>query len=128
MCPKTRSYLMGPTDEVHVVFVEELCDDVSSESEGHTAVIFTPAQHIFIWVRPKQVAEEALVRHIGGTHDPSHLLHSLKIGGQACPRQIKTSKLHHPKLNQCCHPKGVCFTDDSHCNMLSDDSKGLLKY
>lgn len=72
---------MGPTNEVHVVFVEELCDHVGAKSEGDTAVVLSPAQHVFVRVGPQQVAEEALVRHVSGAHDPSDLLHRLEIWG-----------------------------------------------
>lgn len=72
---------MGPTYEVHVVFVEELCDHVSTKSERDATVVLTPAQHILVRVGPQQVAEEALVRHISRAHDPSHLLHRLEVWG-----------------------------------------------
>lgn len=72
---------MGPTNEVHIVFVEELGDHVCAKSEGDAAVVLTPAQHILVRVSPQQVAEEALVRHISGAHDPSHLLHRLEVWG-----------------------------------------------
>lgn len=71
---------MGPTNEVHVMFVEELCDHVGAKREGDPTVILTPAQHIFVWVSPQQVTQEALVRHISGAHDPSDLLHRLEVG------------------------------------------------
>lgn len=74
---------MGSTNEVHVMFVEELCHHICTKSEGDTAVVLTPAQHIFIGVCPQQVAQEALVRNISGTHDPSHLLHGLEVWRQA---------------------------------------------
>lgn len=70
---------MGPTDEVHVMFVKELRDHVCAKSEGDTAVVFAPAQHVFVWVGPQQVAQQALVRHISGAHDPPDLLHGLEI-------------------------------------------------
>lgn len=70
---------MGPTDEVHVMFVKELSDHVCAESEGDTAVVFAPAQHIFVWVGPQQVAQQALVGHISGAHDPPDLLHRLEV-------------------------------------------------
>lgn len=70
---------MGPTDEVHVVFVKELGDHVCTESEGDTAVVFAPSQHVFVRVGPQQVAQQALVGHVGGTHDPPHLLHGLEV-------------------------------------------------
>lgn len=76
---RSHTHLMGPTNEVHVMFVEELCDHVSAKSEGDTTVVLAPAQHIFVWVSPQQVAQEALVRHISGAHDPSDLLHRLEV-------------------------------------------------
>lgn len=74
---------MGPTYEVHVVFVEELCDHVGAEREGDAAVVLAPAQHVFVRVGPQQVAQQALVGHVCGAHDPSHLLHGLEVRGQA---------------------------------------------
>lgn len=70
---------MGPTNEVHVVFVEELCDHISAKSEGDTTVVLPPAEHILVRVGPEQVAQETLVRHISGAHDPSDLLHRLEV-------------------------------------------------
>lgn len=70
---------MGPTDEVHVVFVKELCDHVCAESEGDTTVVLAPPQHVFVWIGPQQVTQQALVGHVGGTHDPPDLLHGLEI-------------------------------------------------
>lgn len=70
---------MGPADQVHVVFVEELCDHVGAKSEGDAAVVLTPAEHVFVRVGPQQVAQQALVGHVGGPHDPSDLLHGLEV-------------------------------------------------
>lgn len=52
-------YLMGSADEVQVVAVEELADHVGSEREGDAAVVLSPALHVFVRVRPQQVAQEA---------------------------------------------------------------------
>lgn len=75
----TCTHLVGPTDEVHVVFVKELGDHVCAESEGDAAIVFAPSQHVFVRVGPQQVAEQALVGHVGGTHDPPDLLHGLEV-------------------------------------------------
>lgn len=56
---------MGSADEVQVVTVEELADDVGSEREGDAAVVLSPALHVFVRVRPQQVAQEAC----GGRRD-----------------------------------------------------------
>lgn len=74
---------MGSTNQVHVVSVEELGDHVCAEGEGDAAVVLTPAQHVLVRVGPQQVAEEALVGHVGGTHDPPDLLHGLEVRGKA---------------------------------------------
>ncbi|TNN51677.1 hypothetical protein EYF80_038089 [Liparis tanakae] len=75
---------MGPTNEVHVVFVEEFGDHVGAEGEGHAAVVLAPAEHVLVRVGPQQVAQEALVGHVRGAHDPPDLLHGLEVRGQAC--------------------------------------------
>ena len=80
------TYLVSTADEVHVVFVEELCDHVGSEGEGHTAVVLPPAQHVLVGVGPEQVTQQALVRHVGGPHHAPHLLHGLEVWRQAFGR------------------------------------------
>ena len=70
---------MGSAYEVHVVFVEELGDDLGAEGETDAPVVFTPAHGVLVWIRPEQVAEEALVGHIRGAHDAADLLHRLQV-------------------------------------------------
>lgn len=65
------------------MFVKELCDHISAKSERDTAVVLAPAQHVLVRVGPQQVTEEALIRHVSGTHDPSDLLHRLEVWGEA---------------------------------------------
>lgn len=77
---------MGSADEVHVVLVEELGDHVGAEGEGDAAVVLAPAQHVLVGVGPQQVAQETLVGHVGGAHDPSHLFHGLQIRRQSCQK------------------------------------------
>ena len=77
------AYLVGAADEVHVVFVEELCDHVCSEGEGHPAVVLAPAQHVLVGVGPEQVTQQALVRDVSGPHHTPHLLHGLEVWRQA---------------------------------------------
>jgi len=72
--------LMSTANQVEVMALQELRDDVSTERERHSAIIFTPAMYLFVWVRPKKVAKQALVRHISWANNPTDLLHCLKIG------------------------------------------------
>ena len=48
----------------------------------HPSVVLSPALDIFVWVRPQQVAQKPGVGNVGGSHDPSDLLHALEIRTQ----------------------------------------------
>ena len=48
----------------------------------HPSIVFSPALDIFVWIRPQQVTQKPCVRNIGGSHDPSDLLHALEIRTQ----------------------------------------------
>ena len=52
-------YLVGSTDEIQIMTVEELADHVSAKGEGDAAVVFSPALDVLVWVRPQQIAQEA---------------------------------------------------------------------
>jgi len=71
--------LMRSGDEVHVVSVEEFCDDVGAESKRDASVVFAPTLDVFVGIGPKQVAQESGVRNVGRTHDTTDLLHGLQI-------------------------------------------------
>jgi hypothetical protein len=47
---------MRSTDQVHVVLLEETRNDIGSESEGDTSVIFAPPCDVLVGVRPQQIA------------------------------------------------------------------------
>ena len=64
-------YLVGPADEVEVVFVKELGDHLCPEGEGDAAVVLPPPHRVLVGVGPQQVAQQALVRNIRRSHDPS---------------------------------------------------------
>ena len=52
-------YLMGPTDEVEVVSVEELAHHVRPKGEADPTIILTPALNILVRVRPQQVTQQS---------------------------------------------------------------------
>lgn len=56
--------LMGTTDQVHVVFLEEARYDIGAESEGDTTVVFAPAGNVFVGIRPQEIAEETAVGNL----------------------------------------------------------------
>lgn len=74
------SYLVGAADQIQVVLVQELGYHFGAEGKGDAPVVLPPAQNVLVRVGPQQVAQQALVRHVSGTHDASDLLHGLKVG------------------------------------------------
>lgn len=52
-------YLVGSTDEIQIMAIEELADHISSKGKGDAAVILSPALDVLVWVRPEQVAQQA---------------------------------------------------------------------
>ena len=57
--PYCSLYLMGPTDEVEVVSVEELAHHVRPKGEADPTIILTPALNILVRVRPQQVTQQS---------------------------------------------------------------------
>lgn len=43
------------------MLLQESGDDIGSERERYTTVVFTPTSDIFIWIRPEEIAEETTV-------------------------------------------------------------------
>mmetsp|Transcript_91951 Transcript_91951/g.233805 ORF Transcript_91951/g.233805 Transcript_91951/m.233805 type:complete len:308 (+) Transcript_91951:258-1181(+) len=75
--------LVSAADEIHVHLREEAGHDIRAEDEGHTAVILGPTCDVLVRVRPKQIADEACVRHVRGTHQATDLVHVRDLRGQA---------------------------------------------
>lgn len=53
--------LMGAANEVHIVLLQKARDDIRSEGERDTSIVFAPSSDIFVGVRPEEVAEESAV-------------------------------------------------------------------
>jgi hypothetical protein len=49
--------LMGSTDEIHVVLLEEARYNVRTECEADTSIVLTPSGDVFIRVGPQEIAE-----------------------------------------------------------------------
>jgi len=73
------TYLVGPANEVHVMFVEELGHNIRTKSERDTTVILSPAHDIFIGVSPEQITQQTLVRNVCGPHHTANLFHRLQV-------------------------------------------------
>lgn len=76
-------HLVSATDEIEIVPVEEFRHNIRPEGERHATIVLAPALHILVWVGPEEIAQEASVGHIGGTHNAANLLHRVQIGRQA---------------------------------------------
>ena len=64
---------MCAADEVHVVFVQELLNNLSAKGERHTAVVLAPALRVPVGICPQEIAQQARVGHVGGAHNAADL-------------------------------------------------------
>jgi hypothetical protein len=72
-------HLMRPTDQVKVVATQKLGHYVFTEGEGDSSVVLPPAYDVFVRVGPQQIAQQASVRDVRGTHDALDLFHILQL-------------------------------------------------
>ena len=73
---------MSPAYKIHIVLVKELGHHFGTKCEADSSVILSPAHRVFVWIRPEQIAKEALIRHICRSHDTPDLFHRLEIRTQ----------------------------------------------
>lgn len=50
-------HLMGTTDQVQVMFMEELGHDIGSKRVGDTTIILSPSHDILVGIGPKEVTK-----------------------------------------------------------------------
>ena len=72
-----NKYLMCSAYEVKIVFMQELGYNFWSKCEGNSTVVLSPAHGFFVGIRPQEITQETLVRHVCRAHDPANLLHGL---------------------------------------------------
>lgn len=58
------NHLMGTTDQIHVMFLQEARNHVRAEGKANASVVFTPAGDVFVGVRPQEIAKETAVRDL----------------------------------------------------------------
>ena len=56
--------LMSTADEIHVMLLQEARNDVGTEGEGNTTVVFAPASNVLVGIGPEQVAEKTTVGNL----------------------------------------------------------------
>lgn len=58
--------LVSTADQIHVVLLQEPRNDVGTECERDTAIVFTPAGDVLVGVGPEQIAEKTAVGDLIG--------------------------------------------------------------
>ena len=74
--------LMRSANKIYIVFLKELLDDSLAKCVRDTAVVLSPARLSFLWIGPKQVAEEAIFGHFCWPCDLLELGHGDELGAQ----------------------------------------------
>lgn len=74
---------MCATYEVQVVLMQELGDHVGTERVRDAAVVLAPTHHVLVRVRPEEVAQQALVGHVGRSLDAANLFHRVEVRREA---------------------------------------------
>lgn len=75
--------LMSTTYQIQIVFVQELGNNVGTESVRDSAIIFSPSHHVFVRIRPQQVTQQSLVRDVSRSLDPANLFHGMQVGTES---------------------------------------------
>ena len=52
---------MGPTYQIDVMPFIEFLDDICSKDIAHTPIVVSPSLYVYLWVRPKQIAQQACI-------------------------------------------------------------------
>lgn len=76
------NYLVGPTDQIDVVSSEELGDHVGPKNVRNSPVVFLPAVHGGVGVRPEQVAHQAGFRDFAGADNLVDLVEPAELGAE----------------------------------------------
>jgi hypothetical protein len=64
------------------MFLEETGDNVRTECERNTSIVFAPSSNVLIGIGPQKIAEKTAVRNISRAHNPADLLHRVEIRAQ----------------------------------------------
>ena len=75
--------LVPAADEVEVVLLEELLKDAPSKSIRNATRIVSPSGDGRIGIRPENVADQPVLRHLGGSFDVGNLCQVIEIRREA---------------------------------------------
>lgn len=56
--------LVSTADQIHVVFLKEARNDIRTEGEGNTTIVFAPTGNVLIGIRPQEIAKKTAVRNL----------------------------------------------------------------
>lgn len=74
---------MSSADEIEVMLPQELCHPIRTESIGNASVVLPPAPDLPVGIRPQEVAQQSLIRHVDRPLDLPYLIHALQLGREA---------------------------------------------
>ena len=60
---------MGSADQIHVVGLQEVGHNVLAKHKADSSLILVPAVHLFLWVGPEKIAQQALVGNLDWPDD-----------------------------------------------------------
>lgn len=75
-------HLVGPTNEIEIVFFQKLGDLVGAEGVGDAPVVLAPAADVGVGIGPEEVTQEALVGDVHGPLDGFDLVEALHVRRQ----------------------------------------------
>lgn len=73
---------MCAADQVDVLLFQEVRHHVRPEDKTHPPFILLPPLNALLRVRPQQVTQQSLVRHLHGPHNLENLLKTLQLRTQ----------------------------------------------
>lgn len=74
---------MRPTDEIQLIFLQEICDNIASEDIADPSLGLPPALHTRVRVRPEQVTKQSSIRNISRPDNRINLLGRQQIGRES---------------------------------------------
>jgi len=75
--------LVGSTDQINIILLQERLDHGLSEGVGHSTIVFAPARLSLLGIGPEKVAKKTVFRHLGRPSDPLQLCDGHELWGQA---------------------------------------------
>jgi hypothetical protein len=73
---------VSSANKIHIMLLKETRDNIRTERERNTSIVFAPSSNVLIGIRPQKITEKTAVRNISRAHNPADLLHRVEIRAQ----------------------------------------------